>query len=136
MPARAARMGFGSNPRLPLDQAYLQFLQQIADDVGAAIDRGESARARARAFEERDNLLRQALRYRHPVGPRADLHPGQPAVLPPPTAARTTDRQDLPRGALELADTPLPGILQQVYRTGERQGQPREPDPAGPSTAR
>ena len=119
-------MGFGLNPRVPLDQAYLQFLQQIADDVGAAIDRGESARARARAFEERDNLLRQA-----PVAIAILSGPEQTFTLVNPLYCRVTDRspdqligKTYREAFPELADTPLPGILQQVYRTGERYASP------------
>ena len=119
-------MGFGLNPRVPLDQAYLQFLQQIADNVGAAIDRGESARARARAFEERDNLLRQA-----PVAIAILSGPEQTFTLVNPLYCRVTDRspdqligKTYREAFPELADTPLPGILQQVYRTGERYASP------------
>ena len=69
--------------------------------------------------------------HRHPVGPRADLHPGQPAVLPrhrpQPGPA---DRQDLPRGVSRAgrhaaARHPAAGLPH-----GRALRQPREPDPA------
>ncbi len=119
-------VAFALNPRAPLDDSYRGFLRQSADNIASAVQRGETARERVRALEERDNLLQQA-----PVAIAILAGPHQTFTLVNPMYCRVTGRTE---GQLlghtyvgafpELADTPLPGLLKRVYDTGERYASP------------
>ncbi len=115
-------IAFGLNPRVPLDEGYRRFLQTLADELSSAVQRGESARARQRAFEERDNLLRHA-----PMAIAVLSGPEQTFTLVNPHYCRITGRSperllgNTYTGAFpELVDTPWPAIAKNVYLTGER----------------
>jgi signal transduction histidine kinase len=102
---------FGLNPRLPFDEAYRGFLEQIVEHV-------VSARGRARYASERRNLLLQA-----PVaaallsGPHHVFEVANPLYLA--MVGRDVRGLAYVDAFPELRDTALPGVLDRVYRLGE-----------------
>ncbi|WOP15433.1 ATP-binding protein [Ottowia sp. SB7-C50] len=115
-------IAFGLNPRVPLGDGYQRFLQSLTDELSFAIQRGETAQARQRDFDERDNLLRNA-----PMAIAVLSGPDQTFTLVNPHYCRITGRSEERLlgntyvGAFpELADTPWPTIAKNVYLTGER----------------
>ena len=61
VPARSTwAMVFGSSPRLPLNAAYHNYLEQLVDAIGQMHARVAATQARAEAEAERSDLLRQA----------------------------------------------------------------------------
>ena len=101
----------GLNPRLPFDDAYRGFLDQVGEHV-------VSARARVRYASERRNLLLQA-----PVATALMTGPDHVFEIANPLYLAMVGRDVRGRAYLdafpELRDTPLPGILERVYRLGE-----------------
>ena len=115
-------LAVGLNPRLPLDAGYRGFLQQLADALSNAIGHAESALERDVADEGHESLMRQA-----PVAMARLMGPAQRFTLVNPLFCQLTGRseaallgQDCLVAFPELMDTPLPGILERVYRTGQR----------------
>jgi signal transduction histidine kinase/CheY-like chemotaxis protein len=102
---------FGLNPRLPFDDAYRGFLDQIVEHV-------VSARARARYVSERRNLLLQA-----PVATAFMTGPDHVFEIANPLYRAMVGRDVRGLAYLdafpELRDTPLPAILHKVYSLGE-----------------
>jgi signal transduction histidine kinase/ActR/RegA family two-component response regulator len=102
---------FGLNPRLPFDESYRAFLHQILEQVLVA-------RARARAANERRNLLEQA-----PVATALLMGPDHVFESANPLYRAMVGRDVLGLAYVdafpELRETPLFGILDDVYRSGE-----------------
>ncbi|MEA2753196.1 MAG: hypothetical protein QOI41_7339 [Myxococcales bacterium] len=102
---------FGLNPRLPFDDAYRGFLDQI-------VEHAASARARARYVSERRNLLLQA-----PVATALMSGPNHVFEIANPLYCAMVGRNVLGMAYVdafpELRGTALPGILDRVYRLGE-----------------
>ncbi|HEY2152806.1 MAG TPA: ATP-binding protein [Vicinamibacterales bacterium] len=110
---------FGISPRLPFDAAYRDYLLQLAEGVSQAQTRVEALHIRAVMENERNNLLQQA-----PVATAMMTGPDHVFQLANPLYQQLVGRRDLIRRTFasafpELQQTPLPGILDRVYRTGE-----------------
>ena len=112
-PIQGAReaLVFGLNPRLPLDDAYRAFLDQIVQHV-------VSARARSRYASERRNLLLQA-----PVATALISGPDHVFEIANPLYVAMVGRQvnglRFFDAFPELRDGALSGVLDRVYRLGE-----------------
>jgi signal transduction histidine kinase/ActR/RegA family two-component response regulator len=102
---------FGLGDGLPFDDAYRGFLHGIVDQL-------VSTRARVRIESERRNLLQQA-----PVATAIMIGPDHVFEIANPLYCQMVGRDVLGKTYLEafpeLKDTPLPGILDRVYRMGE-----------------
>lgn len=110
---------FGLSPRLPLDDSYRDYLRQMAECIGQADARNEALHVRAILENERNNLLDQA-----PVATAVLTGPKHVFLLANPLYQRMVGRADLIGKAYreafpELVDTPIPTLLDRVYRTGE-----------------
>jgi signal transduction histidine kinase/ActR/RegA family two-component response regulator len=110
---------FGLSPRLPFDQAYAGFLQQICAQINQAQSRVEAFHLRAVVESERNNLLEQA-----PVATALLTGPRHVFRLANPLYLQIVGRTDIiGKGYLEafpeLAGTPAAAALDQVYETGE-----------------
>ena len=110
---------FGLSPRLPFDDAYREHLNQIADHLELARAQINAFRIQAAADTERNNLLLQA-----PVGAALLTGPEHTFQLANPLICQMARRSDLVGKTTleafpELAGTPLPAVLDRVYRTGE-----------------
>ena len=115
-------LAVGLNPRLPMSARYRSFLQQLADALSNAIGHGESARERDRVDEEHESLIRQA-----PIGIAKLMGPAHTFTAANPLYCQLVGRseealvgKDYLVAFPELIGTPLPGILDGVYETGER----------------
>ncbi len=109
----------GLSPRLPFDDTYRQFLNDLLEHLAVACTRIAAEHARAATQRERDNLLLHA-----PVATALLTGPEHLFELANPLYCQMVGRSDLVGqtylGAFpELQGTPLPGILDRVYRTGE-----------------
>ncbi len=103
---------FGLSPRLPFDEAYRGFLQQIVEQVVAA-------RSRARIESERRRLLEQA-----PVATALLIGPEHVFAVANPLYRQIVGGRDLLGKSYleafpELRDTELPAVLDRVYQSGE-----------------
>ena len=102
---------FGLNPRLPFDDGYRAFLDQILEHI-------VTARGRARAASERRNLLQQA-----PVATALLMGPDHVFELANPLYRAMVGRDVTGLSYVdafpELRGTALPDILDRVYRHGE-----------------
>ena len=110
---------FGISPRLPFDAAYRDYLLQLAEGVSQAQSRVEALHIRAVMEDERNNLLEQA-----PVATAMMTGPDHVFRLANPLYQQIVGRRDLIGRTYadafpELQQTPLPSILDRVYRTGE-----------------
>jgi signal transduction histidine kinase len=110
---------FGISPRLAFDAAYRDHLVYLAEHLGRALARIETYRAREATASERDSLLMKA-----PVATALFRGPELVFELANPLYCRMVNRFDLVgktyREAFpELVETPLTGILDRVYQTGE-----------------
>ena len=110
---------FGLSPRLPFDETYRNFVRQLTEEIAHAQKRIESLRLRTVMETERNNLLEQA-----PVATALWVGPEHEFRLANPRFQRLVGRNDMIGKTYrevfpELRETPLPGILDQVYRTGE-----------------
>jgi signal transduction histidine kinase len=110
---------FGLSPRLPFDEPIREHLRQIVDHLSTAQQRIAAARRHSTMDSERRNLLQQA-----PVATALMTGPEHQFELANPLFCQLVGRSSLVgktyREAFpELTDTPLPGILDDVYRTGE-----------------
>ncbi|MDB4971125.1 MAG: response regulator [Myxococcales bacterium] len=110
---------FGISPLLPFDGRYNDFLVQISEQLVLAQARVEAFRIRAATEGERNNLLLQA-----PVPTALLTGPGHVFQLANPLYHEMVGNRALIGKRYvdafpELIDTPLPGILDSVYRTGK-----------------
>jgi signal transduction histidine kinase/CheY-like chemotaxis protein len=104
-------VAFGLNPRLPLDDGYRVFFEQILEQVTAA-------RARARATNEQRNLLEQApIATALMIGPEHVFEIANPLYLA--MVGRNVLGLSYADAFPELRGTALPSILAKVYRSGE-----------------
>ncbi len=118
-PIGGAIVVFGLSPRLPFDVPYRDYVIQISHQLALAASRAESLRIRAAAEGERNNLLLQApIPTAILVGPE---HVYQLANAPyvQMVGGRRLVGKTYAEAFPELIGTALPGILDQVYRTGE-----------------
>jgi PAS domain S-box-containing protein len=109
---------FGLSPRLPFNDGYREFLEQIASHLGLMHARIESLRTRAAVERERDDLLRQA-----PV-PMAIMtgadHVFQLAnPLYCQMVGREVEGKTYAEAFPEIVGTSLPGMLDRVFQTGQ-----------------
>ena len=112
------KLVLGLSGRLGFDAAYRDFIAQIAERLGLGILRAEAFRARALSESERNNLLLQA-----PIATSIVTGPDHVYRLANESYARMLNRHDLVGKTFleafpEVAGTALPGILDEVYRTG------------------
>jgi signal transduction histidine kinase/ActR/RegA family two-component response regulator len=121
LPSRTQGIGtwvFGLSPRLPFDPAYRNFLADFVDQVDLSCGRVEAFRTRALMATERRNLLLQA-----PVAAALLSGPRHVFVLANPLFRQMVGREVVGKEYLaafpETADTSIPDILDQVYRTAE-----------------
>ncbi|MCU1280782.1 MAG: Histidine kinase, partial [bacterium] len=111
---------FGISPVLRYDDRYNDFLLQITEQLALAQARVEAFRIRAATEGERNNLLLQA-----PVPTALLTGPAHVfrLVNPPYQQMVGKDRPLVGKTYVEafpeLVDTPLPAILDTVYRTGK-----------------
>jgi signal transduction histidine kinase len=110
---------FGLSPRLPFDDSYRDYLRQLAEYIGQADARNDALHLRAVLENERNTLLEQA-----PVATAVLTGPEHLFLLANPLYRQMVGRVDLvgkPYAEVfpELVDTPMLGLLDRVYRTGE-----------------
>jgi signal transduction histidine kinase len=110
--------GFGLSPRLPFDDGYRSFVEQIVEQLTSALLRIEHAEA-TRAIEvERDNLLVHApVAAALLVGPALVFHLANPRYRA--LAGRDPTGRSFAEAFPELVDAPLHADLLRVYRSGE-----------------
>jgi signal transduction histidine kinase/ActR/RegA family two-component response regulator len=109
----------GLSPRLPFDTAYREYLRLTGEQIAQGQARIEAFHVRAMVENERNNLLEQA-----PMATALLTGPEHVFQLANPLYRRIVGRTDLiGRSYLntfpELIGTPVPGILDRVYHTGE-----------------
>jgi len=112
------KLVLGLSGRLGFDAAYRDFIAQISERIGLGLARAEAFRARALSENERNNLLLQA-----PIATAILTGPDHVYRLSNESYFRMVDRRDLVGKSFieafpESVGTPLPGILDDVYRTG------------------
>jgi signal transduction histidine kinase/ActR/RegA family two-component response regulator len=110
---------FGLSPRLPFDEAYARFLQQLCAQFTEAQARIEAFHLRAVVESERNNLLEQA-----PVATALMTGPQHVFRLANPLYLQIVGRTDIVGKAYleafpELAGTEASAVLDRVYQTGE-----------------
>jgi len=110
---------FGLSPRLPFDKAYAAFVREIADQVASVHSRVIARQLSDLLEHGRNTLLRQA-----PVAAAVLTGPTHVFQLVNPLYQELVGRRDLIGKSYveafpELASTPLPGMLDRVYGTGE-----------------
>lgn len=110
---------FGLSPRLSFDGAYRDHLEQLADQISLGYSRIDAFRMRTAAENERNSLLLQA-----PVATALLTGPYHLFQLANPLYCQMVGRLDVVGKTYleafpELAETPLQGILDRVYQTGE-----------------
>ena len=110
---------FGLSPTLSFDDPYRRFLEQITAHLQEASIRVEEAARRAAIELERKNLIEQA-----PVAAALLIGPNHVFALANPLFRAMVGRPDLVGRAYvdafpELAQTPLAGVLDVVYRQGQ-----------------
>jgi signal transduction histidine kinase/CheY-like chemotaxis protein len=121
MPERGGQLAllFGLSPRLPFDHHYRSYLQQMAEQVAAALGRIESVSASRAAERQRDELLMHA-----PVAAALLAGPDHVFQLANAPYQRLVGRdptgQSFAEAFPELAGTPTRTILDRIYQTGER----------------
>jgi signal transduction histidine kinase/BarA-like signal transduction histidine kinase len=112
------RLIFGLSPRLPFDHGYRSYLTQISEQIGSALDRVDHATTSLAIEQQRNNLLLQA-----PVATALMIGPTHVFQLANALYCRVVGRDPVGMSYLEafpeLAGSPLPGILDRVYATGE-----------------
>ena len=109
----------GLSPRLPFDPAYREYLRLTGEQIAQGQARIEAFHVRALVENERNNLLEQA-----PMATALLTGPEHVFQLANPLYRHMVGRSDLiGRTYLdtfpELIGTPMPGILDRVYQTGE-----------------
>jgi len=109
----------GLSARLEFDAAYREFLRQIAERIGLSDARVEAFRVRALAESERNSLLLQA-----PVATAIVTGPEHVYRLANAAYLRMVGKTEIVGQTFldafpEIRGTPLPDILDQVYRTGQ-----------------
>lgn len=124
LPARSASVGredvaFGLSDHLPFDAAHRGFLTQLRGQLDHAFARIAAVEARGAAERERNDLLMHA-----PLAAAVLSGPEHTFVLANARYLEIVGRTHVVGQAYleafpELTDTPLPGILDRVYRTGE-----------------
>jgi signal transduction histidine kinase len=112
------KLVLGLSSRLGFDAAYRDFIAQIAERIGLGLARAEAFRARALSESERNNLLLQA-----PIATAILTGPDHVYRLSNESYFRMVDRRDLVGKTFleafpEAAGTPLPAVLDEVYRGG------------------
>ena len=112
------KLVLGLSPRLNFDAAYRDFVAQIAERIGLGLVRADAFRARALSESERNNLLLQA-----PIATAILTGPDHVYRLANESYFRMVNRRDFVGKTFieafpETAGTPLPGVLDDVYRTG------------------
>ena len=111
-------LAFGLSPRLPFDDAYESYLAQLTEQLAAAQGRLDEAQASNAIESQRDSLLMQA-----PVATALVAGPQHVYQLANPLYVEMVGFDPVGMAYLEafpeVADTPLPGILDRVYQTGE-----------------
>jgi signal transduction histidine kinase/ActR/RegA family two-component response regulator len=110
---------FGLTPRLPFDETYARFLQQLCAQFTEAQTRLEAFHLRAVVESERNNLLQQA-----PVATALMTGPGHVFRLANPLYLQIVGRTDIVGKAYlevfpELAGTDAVSVLDRVYQTGQ-----------------
>lgn len=110
---------FGISPRLGFDTSYRNFLVQVAEHLRLEYARVEALRARAEYEGQRDNLLMRA-----PVAVALVTGPDHVFQLANPPFLQMARRREVVGKAVRdvfpaLLDTPLPGVLDRVYASGE-----------------
>ena len=114
-----AKLVVGLSPRLEFDKEYREFLAQVAERIGFGLGRVEIFRARALAENERNNLLLQA-----PIATAIVTGPDHVFRLTNEAYLRMVGRRDLVGKRFvavfpEVIGTALPGVLDEVYRSGQ-----------------
>ena len=110
---------FGLSAQLPFDEAYRTHLEQIAEHIELAL-----ARIHAQTVRAIDGRGAQQSPLAGTGSDRADdrtrtrLPACELALLPNGRKDRDR-RQEVPRGLSRAGETPLPGVLDRVYQTGE-----------------
>jgi signal transduction histidine kinase len=112
------KLVLGLSGRLGFDASYRDFISQIAERLVLGLARADAYRARALSENERNNLLLQA-----PIATSIVTGPDHVFRLANESYCRMINRHDLVGKTFldafpEVADTSLPGILDEVYRTG------------------
>lgn len=112
------RVSFGLSPRLPYDEGYESFIDQICEQASSTLQRLEGATAVLATRRQRDDLLMQA-----PVAAALLIGPNHVYELANPRYCDLVRR--VPTGMPfndafpELVGGPLPDVLDRVYATGE-----------------
>jgi len=110
---------YGLSARLPFDQNYREYLQQLTEHIMLAHARINAFLVRALAESERRSLLQQA-----PVATALMRGPQHIFELANPLYCKLVNRENLvgktfAEALPELVDKPFAGILDRVYQTGE-----------------
>lgn len=117
VPNRIGTFVFGISPRLGFDDAYREYLLQIVKLVVDARGRFDAVAARAAIDEERRNLMLQA-----PVATALLVGPDHVFELANRRYVEMVGREVTGKAYLEafpeLAGSPLPGVLDDVYLRG------------------
>ncbi|HEY0463507.1 MAG TPA: ATP-binding protein, partial [Polyangiaceae bacterium] len=113
------KLVLGLSARLSFDALYRDFFGQIAERIGLGLARADAFRARALSENERDNLLLQA-----PIATAILTGPDHVCRLANESYYRLVNRRDCVGKTFletfpELVGSPLPGVLDEVYRTGK-----------------
>jgi signal transduction histidine kinase len=116
--AMTRSVAFALSPRLPFDDGYRGYLAQIIEQVAAASRRVDNANTTRAIRQQRDSLLMQA-----PVATALLFGPTHIFHLANPRYCQIVGRDPTGKAYLEafphLAETPVPGVLDRVYQTGE-----------------
>jgi signal transduction histidine kinase len=109
----------GLSSRLGFDAAYRDFIAQIVARMALGMARADTLRARALSESERHTLLLQA-----PIATAILTGPNHVYRLSNDSYHRMVNRRDLVGKTFleafpEAIGTPLPSVLDQVYRTGK-----------------
>jgi signal transduction histidine kinase/CheY-like chemotaxis protein len=116
-PARVSIV-FGISPRLPFDDGYRSYLQQIVDQLAGALQRIEHAEAWRVVEEQRDDLLQHA-----PVATALLVGPTHRYQLANPRYRQMVGRDPTGKTFVEafpeLAGSPTHATFDAVYRSGQ-----------------
>ncbi|HET6960280.1 MAG TPA: ATP-binding protein [Vicinamibacterales bacterium] len=110
---------FGVSPRLPFGKTYRDYFRQLAEHAATAQSRVETLYLRAVMENERNNLLEQA-----PVATALVTGADHVFQIANPLFEQLVGRTQMVGKTVveafpELNDTPFPGLLDRVYRSGK-----------------
>ncbi|HKO53547.1 MAG TPA: ATP-binding protein [Polyangiaceae bacterium] len=113
------KLVLGLSGRLSFDAAYRDFIAQVAERLGLGLARADAFRTRTLVENERNNLLLQA-----PFPTAILTGPDHVYRLSNESYFRMVNRRDFVGKSFleafpETAGSPLPGVLDEVFRTGK-----------------